>query len=143
MIVQGRVGGHAAAQKLSDYILQYLTSNFGANQYQLWVYVFLNKRGLVDTFGRVGNFTVKSRFDDFVMGFNQAAERFLMVDVGDAKEAADAKIKGASFPTELESLVIILIPMLARLEDELRLPQTYRIIFGGKSVVEVLSQTAC
>ncbi|KAG5340991.1 hypothetical protein C0989_012365 [Termitomyces sp. Mn162] len=112
LISQGRVGGHAAAQKLSDYILQHLSLNFGANQYQLWVYVFLNKRGLVDTFGRVGNITVKSRFDDFVMGFNQAAERFLMVDVGDAKEAADAKIK-------------------ARLEDELRLPQTFKIIFGG------------
>jgi hypothetical protein len=28
------------------------------------------------------------------MGFNQAAERFMIVDVGSGKEAADAKIKG-------------------------------------------------
>ncbi|KAG6880451.1 hypothetical protein C0992_000053 [Termitomyces sp. T32_za158] len=108
LIAQGRVGGHAAAQKLSDHILQYLTSNFGANQYQLWVYVFLNKRGLVDTFWRIGNNTVKSRFDDFVTGFNQAAERFLMVDVGDAKEAADAKIKGChdnGYVTNLRSQI--------------------------------------
>ncbi|KAG6878105.1 hypothetical protein C0993_012109 [Termitomyces sp. T159_Od127] len=109
LIAQGRVGGHAAAQKLSDYILQYLTSSFGANQYQLWVYVFFNKRGLVDTFWRVGNITAKSRFDDFVMGFNQAAEKFLMVDVGDTKEAADAKIKGARPLAELESPLTILV----------------------------------
>ena len=29
-----------------------------------------------------------------MIGFNQATERFMMVDVGGAKEAADAKIKG-------------------------------------------------
>lgn len=82
---------------LSDSILQHLSSTYGANQYQLWVYVFFNKRGLMDTFGRVGNVLAKMRFDDFIMGFNQAAERFLMVDVGGAKEAADAKIKGECF----------------------------------------------
>jgi hypothetical protein len=51
----------------------------------------------MDTFGRVGNPMAKMKFDDFIVGFNQAAERFLMVDVGSAKEAADAKIKG-KFP---------------------------------------------
>lgn len=39
--------------------------------------------------------SLKQKFEDFVIGFNQAAERFLMVDVGTAKEAADAKIKGS------------------------------------------------
>ncbi|GLB33667.1 putative zinc finger protein [Lyophyllum shimeji] len=112
LIAQGKTGGHTAAQKLSDSILQHLSSTYGANQYQLWVYVFLNKRGLVDTFGRVGNNMAKQKFEDFMTGFNQAAERFLMVDVGDAKEAADAKIK-------------------AHLEDQIRLPQTYKIVFGG------------
>ncbi|RDB22629.1 hypothetical protein Hypma_010355 [Hypsizygus marmoreus] len=112
LIVQGCVGGHTAAQMLADSILQHLTSNYGANQYQLWVYVFFHKRGLMDTFGRVGNAIVKQKFEDFIMGFNQAAERFIMVDVGAGKEAADAKIK-------------------AHLEDDIRLPQTYKIIFGG------------
>jgi hypothetical protein len=42
----------------------------------------------------VGFPAAKARFDDFMMGFNLAAERFIMVDVGSAKEAADAKIKG-------------------------------------------------
>lgn len=74
--------------------MQYLSTNHGTNQYQLWVYVFFNKRGLMDTFGRVGLISSKMKLEDFVLGFNQAAERFLMVDVGNAKEAADAKIKG-------------------------------------------------
>lgn len=54
----------------------------------------MNKRGLADTLGRAGFSAAKARFDDFMMGFNLAAERFIMVDVGSAKEAADAKIKG-------------------------------------------------
>ncbi|KAF9469028.1 hypothetical protein BDZ94DRAFT_1304168 [Collybia nuda] len=112
LIAQGQAGGHAAARMLSDSILQHLTLAYGTNQYQLWVYVFFNKRGLMDTFGRVGDIQAKMKFDDFIVGFNQAAERFLMVDVGSAKEAADAKIK-------------------VHLEDDIRLPQTYKVIFGG------------
>lgn len=40
----------------------------------------------------------KAKFEDFYIGFNQAAEKFLMVDVGSGKEAADAKIKGRNSP---------------------------------------------
>jgi len=112
LISQGQPGGHFAAQKLSDAIIQHLTSTTGTNHYQLWVYIFLNKRGLMDAFGRVGLLSAKSKFEEFTLGFNQAAERFMMVDVGGAKEAADAKIK-------------------ALLEDEIKLPQTEKIIFGG------------
>ena len=57
-------------------------------------HVFFNKRGLVDTLGRFGHATAKAKFEDFMMGFNQSAERFCMVDVGSGKEAADAKVKG-------------------------------------------------
>ena len=94
LISQGQAGGHSAAQKLSDAITYHLTSTIGTNHYQLWVYIFLNKRGLMDTFGRVGQLSAKTKFEEFTLGFNQAAERFMMVDVGGAKEAADAKIKG-------------------------------------------------
>lgn len=94
LIVQGQAGGHLAAQMLSDSVGQHLTTTHGSNPYQLWVYVFYNKRGLMDTFGRAGLALAKLKFEDFVTGFNQSAERFLMVDVGSAKEAADAKIKG-------------------------------------------------
>ncbi|KJA30078.1 hypothetical protein HYPSUDRAFT_256958 [Hypholoma sublateritium FD-334 SS-4] len=112
LISEGRSGGHLAAQKLSDSIIQHLNATNGTNQYQLWVYVFLNKRGLTDTFGRARLPVAKHRFEEFIVGFNQAAERFMMIDVGSEKEAADAKIK-------------------ALLEDEIRLPQTEKIIFGG------------
>ncbi|KAH9482826.1 hypothetical protein JR316_0004926 [Psilocybe cubensis] len=112
LISQGQSGGHIAAQKLSDAIMQHLASTNGVNRYQLWVYIFFNRRGLIDTFGRAGLAAAKNKFDDFIMGFNQAAERFIMLDVGSAKEAADAKIK-------------------ALLEDEIRFPQTEKIIFGG------------
>ncbi|KAJ8463519.1 hypothetical protein ONZ45_g17556 [Pleurotus djamor] len=112
LISQGQAGGHIAAQKLADSIIQYMNMHHGVNQYQLWVYVFLNKRGLSEAFGRYGLFTQKVKFDDFLQGFNQAAERFMMVDVGTTKEAADSKIK-------------------AYLEDEIRLPQTCKVLFGG------------
>ncbi|EAU84926.2 hypothetical protein CC1G_00445 [Coprinopsis cinerea okayama7 len=101
-IVQGQVGGHEAASKLTDYITQYFQTNFGMNNYQIWVYVFLNKRGLLDTFGRTGELLARSKLDEFIYGFNQASERFMMVDVGSAKEAADAKIK-ALLESEIRS----------------------------------------
>jgi len=94
LIAEGQSGGHRAAKMLSEATAQYLDSHCGLNQFQLWVYVFFNKRGLLDTFARSGLGMLKANFEDFIMGFNQAAERFLMVDVGSGKEAADAKIKG-------------------------------------------------
>lgn len=94
LIAKGQAGGHFAAQRLSDAILQFLTVNYGGHQYQLWVYIFFNKRGLMDTYGRAGNWTARTKFEEFYMGFNEAAEKFIMVDVGSRKEAADAKIKG-------------------------------------------------
>ncbi|KAJ7780175.1 hypothetical protein DFH07DRAFT_794069 [Mycena maculata] len=112
LIGQGQKGGHAAAQLLSDSTMHCLTTNHGPRTLQLWVYVFFNKRGLIETFRRAGFIPLISKFEDFVMGFNQATERFLMVDVGNTKEAADAKLK-------------------VYLEDEIRLPETFKIVFGG------------
>lgn len=108
LIEQGVKGGHFAASKLAESITQYLHANIGTNQYQIWVYVFFNKRGLYSCLTP----NAKYNFDDFIIGFNQAAERFMMVDVGGGKEAADAKVKGL-------------------LESEIRLSQTEKIIFGG------------
>ncbi|KAG1753898.1 uncharacterized protein EDB91DRAFT_424045 [Suillus paluster] len=111
LMSQGQEGGLAAAKKLTERIRQCIFAE-GFEQYQLWVYLFYNKRGLLDTFGRAGLTTARAKFDDFMMGFNQAAERFIMVDVGGSKEAADAKLK-------------------VHLEDNIRLPHTYKIFFGG------------
>ncbi|KAG2152090.1 hypothetical protein BD769DRAFT_1623731 [Suillus cothurnatus] len=94
LMSQGQEGGLAAARKLTERVRQFISTSEGFEQYQLWVYLFYNKRGLLETFGRVGLTTVRAKFDDFMMGFNQAAERFIMVDVGGSKEAADAKLKG-------------------------------------------------
>jgi hypothetical protein len=97
LMSQGQEGGLAAARKLTERVRQFMSAE-GLEQYQLWVYLFYHKRGLLDTFGRVGLATVRAKFDDFMMGFNQAAERFIMVDVGGSKEAADAKLKGELAP---------------------------------------------
>ncbi|KAJ7499062.1 hypothetical protein FB451DRAFT_1204123 [Mycena latifolia] len=112
LISKGQEGGHLAARSLSDSITQFLSAKYGGGPYQLWIYLFYNKRGLTDTFGRVGLGPLNNFFDEFVVGFNQATERFTMVDVGSMKEAADAKLK-------------------VHLEDDIRLPQTFKIIFGG------------
>nr|GAT51386.1 predicted protein [Mycena chlorophos] len=112
LIAQGHKGGHAAALRLADFTTQTLIENYGQRAYQLWVYVFFNKQGLLTTFRRSGLASVTGKFDEFVIGFNEATERFLMVDVGGAKEAADAKLKGY-------------------LEDEIRLSETFKVIFGG------------
>ncbi|KAJ7638681.1 hypothetical protein FB45DRAFT_903527 [Roridomyces roridus] len=112
LISQGQDGGGRAARSLSEAIASFLRKNCSATPYQLWVYLFFNKRGLMDTFSRVGQGLLNRTFEDFVMGFNQANDRFSMVDVGNMKEAADAKLK-------------------AHLEDDTCLPQTFKIIFGG------------
>lgn len=95
LIAQGQEGGRLAAKQLSESVHFHLQAS--ANPCHLWTYVFFNKRGLMDTFARAGATFREARehFDDFIQGFNQSSERFVMVDVGTGKEAADAKIKGA------------------------------------------------
>ncbi|KAF7433246.1 hypothetical protein PC9H_005196 [Pleurotus ostreatus] len=128
LISQGQPGGHIAAQKLADSILQHMNANYGLNQYQLWVYVFFNKRGLTEAFGRYGLANSKVKFDDFMLGFNQAAERFMMIDVGTTKEAADAKIKGChdnGYVTNLRSQIT------AGFKHKLILLQSYADMAAG------------
>jgi hypothetical protein len=115
LIAQGQEGGHAAAKMMSEFVRLDFSTKYQLDQFHFWVYVFYNKRGLIDAIGRAGFWAAKQKFEDFAFGFNQAAERFVMVDVGSGKEAADAKIK-----------VI--------LEDNVRLPQTSKILFGGEQL---------
>jgi hypothetical protein len=133
LMSQGQEGGLAAARKLTERVRQFISTSEGFEQYQLWVYLFYNKRGLLETFGRVGLTTVRAKFDDFMMGFNQAAERFIMVDVGGSKEAADAKLKGELTRVKIctESVIEVISGYLVHLEDNIRLPHTYKIFFGG------------
>lgn len=69
------------------------------------IYVFLHKRGLIDALERAGHGAEKLSFDEFVAGFNQAGKRFIMVDVGARKEAADSKIRGTL------SLILVHVPL--------------------------------
>ena len=53
----------------------------------------------METLTRTSVFTgdlraARDALDEFVFGFNQACERFTMIDVGTDKGAAEAKLKG-------------------------------------------------
>lgn len=60
---------------------------------QVWLTVYCNKSGLLDTLTGNGVCTGEE-FEAFVWAFNQASPWFSIVDVGYGKEAADAKIRG-------------------------------------------------
>ncbi len=93
LILKKQEGGRLAAQQLSESIHYH---NPSAQPCHLWTFIFFNKRGLMETFARAGGEFrgVREALDEFVLAFNQSSERFMMVDVGSGKEAADAKIKG-------------------------------------------------
>lgn len=101
LISQGQAGGYSAAQMLTEYTQQYFLKNYSLDQFQLWTYIFYNKRGLLEAIGRAGLYQAKAKLDDFMIGFNQAAGRFLMVDVGSGKEIADSRVKGAFDPASV------------------------------------------
>lgn len=90
LIAEGKKGGHEAASRLTEGIRAHLDPH----QFQLHVYVFHNRRGLIATLKRCGHGEAAAVFDDFVVGFNQAAERFAMIDAGELKEGSDHKIRG-------------------------------------------------
>ena len=75
-------------------------------------------------------------FDEFVVGFNQAAERFAIIDAGELKEGSDHKIRGVP-------LVPYLTPNVHRrrlhesrpkayLDDNIYSTQTLKVFFGGE-----------
>ncbi|KAJ2926786.1 hypothetical protein H1R20_g10296, partial [Candolleomyces eurysporus] len=109
LVANGKEGGQEAALRLATGVAQHLQTQEG---HQLWAYVFLQKQGLETIFYRSSKHRPAKKLGDFMAGFNQAAHRFMMVDAGDDKEAADAKIK-------------------ALIEAEISLPQTEKIIIAG------------
>jgi len=90
LIADGKKGGHEAASRLTESI----KACPDTQPFQLHVYVFHNRRGLMATLKRCGYAEAAAAFDDFVVGFNQAAERFAMIDAGELKEGSDHKMKG-------------------------------------------------
>lgn len=126
LIAMGKEGGHIAALKLTEGITRYLAPN----QFQLHVYVFHNKRGLSNTLKRFGHLEAAAKFDDFIVGFNQAAERFAIIDAGELKEGSDHKIRGIYVfyaPSRLSDAD----RHTAYLDDNISSPYTSKVFFGG------------
>ena len=101
LIRQGKLGGRQAAMLLTKGITDYATTSVDAElsgRGQVWLTVYWNKSGLLNTLMRHDICNVE-QFEDFVLGFNQASPLFSIVDVGNIKEAADTKIKGAFYTT--------------------------------------------
>ncbi|KAJ6575150.1 hypothetical protein B0H19DRAFT_1127403 [Mycena capillaripes] len=115
LITQGHVGGRQAAmlltKGLTDYTARTTDTPQISSRSQVWLTVYCNKTGLVETLVNQDVCT-HEQFDEFCFGFNQAAPLFSILDVGPGKEAADAKIK--------ECLRVFT-----------RFPQTSFVFFGG------------
>lgn len=88
-IRQGRSGGQKAATALKAKLVAEIGS-----EVQLLVFVYLNRAGMTDAMMSNNLIRRRTEFDEFIMGFNQASPLFHLVDVGQGKEAADAKIRG-------------------------------------------------
>jgi hypothetical protein len=136
LITRGRAGGQEAALMLSNHVKDHINCLGEIQQPKIFVNIFFNKYGLSSTLQREFPASNAAReLVNFMHGFSQASERFLMADVGSGKEAADAKMRGKALGKP--SIVQLFISIVAILEDEIALPQTYKIIFGGKSPVRI------
>ncbi|KAJ7786351.1 hypothetical protein B0H16DRAFT_28332 [Mycena metata] len=114
LITQGRSGGRQAAMLLTKGLTDYTaraTDTPQMSRAQVWLTVFCNKTGLIDTLVNQ-DICTKEQFKEFCFGFNQAAPLFSILDVGPGKESADSKIK--------EYLRVFT-----------RFPQTSFVFFGG------------
>jgi hypothetical protein len=100
---------------------------------QVWLTVYCNKAGLLNALTRHEMCTAE-QFEDFILGFNQASPLFSIVDVGNIKEAADAKIKGGLKHHELTRISSLSILHQSEcLRVFTRFPQTSRVFFGGQN----------
>ena len=93
LIARGKDGGLHAAKQLGESIRYHLTATQPCH---LWTYVFFSKTTLLNLLARTGprNREARERLDDFLMGFNQSSDRFMMADVGSDDGATAAKVKG-------------------------------------------------
>ena len=113
---------------LTDYLArsQENDGNGFAGRGQVWLTVYCNMTGLSETLYSNQLATPES-FEAFVTGFNQASPLFSIVDVGNGKEAADAKIKGDALLNDLDAtplrLTIFLQSVCVSSPDSLRLRQ--------------------
>jgi hypothetical protein len=93
-LADGQQGGRRAAQTLNGRLLRYLDNEGVRSGTRILVNVYCNKYGLQKTLAR-SELCSTWQFDEFWNGF-QASALFSVIDAGQGKEAADAKIRGES-----------------------------------------------
>jgi hypothetical protein len=103
LIEQGKAGGGKAAVKIMESIK---SSTDSGRRDDIWLYIFLNKKGLKALFQRHNRPMAMDALEDFIIGMNEAAKTIMVVDVGQKKEAADSKIKGAHSRDTFTAVVI-------------------------------------
>ncbi|KAG8866760.1 hypothetical protein FRB97_003753 [Tulasnella sp. 331] len=92
LLQRGQDGGAEAARRLKDGLLKHINENHGIKPRETKAMIFMNVFGLGLTLERNG-ICHSHIFRQFVLGFNQATPLFSIVDVGNGKEAADAKLR--------------------------------------------------
>ncbi|KZT37640.1 hypothetical protein SISSUDRAFT_1105926, partial [Sistotremastrum suecicum HHB10207 ss-3] len=113
----GEEGGFQVAEKINHHIardIAKLASAQSLGEVQLWITVMMNK---AEVMKRLTHLQICSapQYDAFIQGFGYASPRYLMVDLGERSEQVASKIA--------EQVMF-----------GIKLPQTLRIYFGGKSV---------
>ena len=99
--------------------------------------MFFSKQILMETLTRTSVFTgdlraARDALDEFVFGFNQACERFTMIDVGTDKGAAEAKLKGMPQGRSTMGQFMLTPFISAHLDLHANSSETFKILFGGE-----------
>jgi hypothetical protein len=91
----GEQGGRNAAKQLWKSLEDYVATNLSTiTKPKIMTKIYLNVKGLVETYNRGGINLEISTISDFIRGFNETTSFFEIVDVGTGKNKAHDKIKG-------------------------------------------------
>ncbi|KAG0161163.1 hypothetical protein PDIDSM_8696 [Penicillium digitatum] len=92
----GEQGGRNAAKQLWKSLQGYVTTILSTiTEPKIMTKIYLNVKGLVETYFRGGIALEASTVSEFIRGFNESASFFEIVDVGTGKTKAHDKIKEA------------------------------------------------
>lgn len=91
----GEQGGRNAAKQLWKSLQGYVTTILSTlTEPKIMTKIYLNVKGLMETYLRGGIALETSTISEFIRGFNESASFFEIVDVGTGKNKAHDKIKG-------------------------------------------------
>ncbi|KAJ5347664.1 hypothetical protein MYU51_003573 [Penicillium brevicompactum] len=92
----GEQGGRNAAKQLWKSLQGYVVTNLPTiTEPKIMTKIYLNVKGLMETYNRGGMTLEISTISEFIRGFNESASFFEIVDVGTGKSKAHDKIKEA------------------------------------------------